>query len=272
MLRYHTITTRTHGNRISVLQFGPETPSAAPLYFVHPINLRKEFWLDIIRELAVDRTCYAADSAGHGESSDSADYGIEVWVRDHVEVIEALGLERVHVVGGSLGGAIIVGIAAELPDRVLSLASFGGRLLPDAAGDGDAPGLVALLGQRDRDEVFRDVSVAATAPGTAPDVIETVFHLTNSHSIGAIRSLWAKTITSDASRWAPDVKCPALVVNGEFDATCTPHMGQVLASAVRGTFVVMPGTGHLPAIEDPAATLGLLSPHLAVAEAPKVAS
>jgi 3-oxoadipate enol-lactonase len=268
VLRYSYVTTPTHGNRLSVLAFGPEGPAARPpVYFVHPINLRKEFWLDIIRELAVDRVCYGVDSAGHGESSDSAEYGIEVWVRDHVETIEALGLEQVHLVGGSLGGAIIVGIAAELPDRVLSLASFGGRLLPDAAGDGDAPDLVTLLEQRGRDEVFRDVSVAATAPGTAPDIVETVFRLTNSHSTESIRRLWAKTLASDASRWAPDVKCPALIVNGEFDATCTPAMGQVLADAVRGTFVAMSGLGHLPAIEDPTATLGLLNPHLAAAEA-----
>jgi 3-oxoadipate enol-lactonase len=267
VLRYRYITTPTHGNRISVIELGPEAPDGRPaLYFVHPINLRKEFWLDVIRELATGRTCYAADSAGHGESSDSADYGIEVWVRDHVEVIEALGLGQVHLVGGSLGGAIIVGIAAELPDRVLSLASFGGRLVPDALGDGAAPDLVMQLEQRGRDEVFRDVAVAATAPGTAPDIVETVFYLTNSHGVETIRALWAKTVTSDASRWAPDVKCPALVVNGEFDATCTPAMGQVLAGAVRGTFAAMPGMGHLPAIEDPTATLALLNPHIAAAE------
>jgi pimeloyl-ACP methyl ester carboxylesterase len=268
VLRYSYITTATHGNCISVLAFGPETPTVLPpVYFVHPINLRKEFWLDVMRELAVDRMCYAVDSAGHGESSDSAEYGIEVWVRDHVEVIEALGLEQLHLVGGSLGGAIIVGIAAELPDRTLSLASFGGRLLPDALGDGDAPDLVTLLEQRGRDEVFHEVAIAATAPGTAADIVETVFYLTNAHGTETIRNLWAGTIASDASRWAPDVKCTALIVNGEFDATCTPEMGRVLADAVRGTFVGMPGLGHLPALEDPSATLALITANLTVAEA-----
>jgi pimeloyl-ACP methyl ester carboxylesterase len=267
MLRYQYLTTATHANRISVLTVGPETPAALPpVYFVHPINLRKEFWLDVIRELAVDRVCYAVDSAGHGESSDSEEYGIEVWVRDHVEVIEALGLDQVHLVGGSLGGAIIVGIAAELPDRVMSLASFGGRLLPDALGDGAAPDLVTLLEKRGRDEVFHDVAIAATAPGTAADIVETVFYLTNAHGTETIRNLWAATIASDASRWAPDVTCTALIVNGEFDTTCTPAMGRALADAVRGTFAPMPGLGHLPAIEDPAATLALLNPHLAAAE------
>jgi 3-oxoadipate enol-lactonase len=237
MLSYQYVKTTTHGNRISVLAVGPETPTTLPpVYFVHPINLRKEFWLDVIRELAVDRVCYAADSAGHGESSDSAEYGIEVWVRDHVEVIEALGLDQVHLVGGSLGGAIIVGIAAELPDRVLSLASFG-------------------------------VAIAATAPGTAADIVETVFYLTNAHGTETIRNLWAGTMASDASRWAPDVTCAALIVNGEFDTTCTPAMGQVLADAVRGTFAPMPGLGHLPALEDATATLALLTPHLVAAEA-----
>ncbi len=266
MLRYRYITTPTHGNRISVLTVGPEAPAAkTPIYFVHPINLRKEFWLDVIRELAQDRVCYAVDSAGHGESSDSAEYGIEVWVRDHVEVIEALGLSRTHLVGGSLGGAIIVGIAAELPARVASLASFGGRLLPDSVGDGDAPDLLTMLAERGRDEVFHDVAVAATAPGTAADIVETVWYLTNTH-LDALQDIWASTIASDASRWAPGVSCPALVVNGEFDTTCTPSMGRTMAAAIEGTFVQMAGRGHLPALEDPTGTLELLLGHLTAAE------
>jgi 3-oxoadipate enol-lactonase len=269
VLRYQYVSTPTHGNRISVVTFGPEQASTKPpVYFVHPINLRKEFWLDVMRELAVDRVCYAADSAGHGESSDSADYGIEVWVRDHVEVIEALGIEKTHLVGGSLGGAIIVGIAAELADRSLSTASFGSLLKPDQGeGDSHAPDLLTMLAERGRDAVFRDVAVAATAPNTAEDIVETVWYLTNTHPLEQLRVIWARTIASDASRWAPAVKCPALIVNGEFDATCTPAMGRVLAKAVRGTFVEMPGMGHLPALEDPTATLALLVPHITAAEA-----
>jgi 3-oxoadipate enol-lactonase len=269
VLRYQYVSTPTHGNRISVVAFGPEQPSTKPpVYFIHPINLRKEFWFDVIRELALDRVCYAVDSAGHGESSDSADYGIEVWVRDHVEVIQALGLAKVHLVGGSLGGAIILGIAAELPERALSTASFGSPLKPDQGdGDSDAPDLISMLAAGDRDAVFHDVALAATGPDAATDIVDTVWYLTNTHPLDQLRLIWAKTITSDARRWAPDVKCPALVATGEFDATCTPAMGRLLAEAVRGSFVEMPGLGHLPALEDPSATLALLGPHLAAAEA-----
>jgi pimeloyl-ACP methyl ester carboxylesterase len=267
VLRYQYVTTPTHGNRISVLAVGPDaTPTKAPVYFVHPINLRKEFWLDLIRELATDRICYAADSAGHGESSDGAGFGVEVWVRDHVEVIEALGLERVHLVGGSLGGAIIVGIAAELPQRAISLASLGGCIRPEGGGDGAPANLADLVVEQGRAEVFRQIAVAATAPGTSRPILDTVAHLTNSHDVGVLRQVWEQTLASDARRWAPGVGCPALIANGEFDTTCSPDVGRTMAEAVRGRFVLLPGLGHLPALEDPVATLALLEPHFKAAE------
>ncbi|MTD15482.1 alpha/beta fold hydrolase [Nakamurella sp. YIM 132087] len=267
MLRYRTVVASGSGNTISVMVVGPETPTTkTPVWFVHPTNLRKEFWLDVIREIAVDRVCYAVDSAGHGESSDSVEYGVEAWVADHRDVILALGLDRLHLVGGSLGGAIIVGLAGELPEVVTGLASFGGCLFSTPAPPGETPALIAMMEDLGVEKAFEQVAVDATAPGTAPDILATVHHLTNRHGLDTIRALWGPTIASDASRWAPAVRCPALIVNGEFDATCTPAHGRLMADAVRGTFVEMAGVGHLPALEDPTGTLALLLPHLDAAE------
>jgi 3-oxoadipate enol-lactonase len=267
MLRLNHVTLPSHGNRISIIQIGPDGPTEkAPLFFAHPINLRKEFWLDMIRVLATDRLCVAVDLAGHGESSDADQYGIHVWVQDCVETIDWLGLDRTHVIGGSLGGAITVGIAAERPDRVLSITSLGGRLSPDAVEGAGAPDVVAMLAERGRDPVFTDIARAAVAPHSPQAVIDTIFYLTNSHPVETIRQIWSATTKADAAPWAPSVKCPALIVNGEYDQTCTPAMGQVFADAVNGTFVRMPGVGHLPAVENCAATLELVVPHLETAE------
>ncbi len=267
MLRFSHLTTTTHQNRISVLQIGPdEITDKAPIFLAHPINLRKECWLDMIRELAVDRLCVAVDHAGHGESADAEEYGIHVWVQDCVEVIDALGLERLHAVGGSLGGPITVGIAAERPDRVLSITSLGGRLSPDPVEGANAPDVIGMMAERGRDAMFLDVARAAIAPGSPQELVDTVFYLLNSHPEGTIREIWAATSRSDAAGWAPKVSCPALIVNGVFDATCTPAMGRVLADAVGGRFVEMAGVGHLPALEDCPGALALVSPHIAEAE------
>ncbi len=272
MLRLSHVTSPSQGNLISVIQLGPDRPTErAPIFFAHPINLRKEFWFDMIRVLAADRLCVAVDLAGHGESSDADEYGIHVWVQDCVETIDQLGLESLHVIGGSLGGAITVGIAAERPERVLSITSLGGRLSPDDVEGANAPDVIGMLAERGRDAVFADIARAAVAPDASQAVIDTVFYLTNSHPVETILQIWSATTKSDAEPWAPGVSCPALIINGEYDQTCTPAMGQVLADAVGGTFTRMRGVGHLPAVEDSAAALELVTPHLDAAESSRSA-
>ncbi len=269
MLRYSHVRTATHQNRIAVVQLGPDAPAGRdPVVFVHPVNLRKECWLGLMRVLAADRLCVALDLAGHGESSDAAAYSIEAWVRDCVEVIAELGLTRFHVVGGSLGGPIAVGIAATVPEQVLGITSLGGRLSPEPAAAAGSANPFDELAQRGRDALFREISTGVVAPGSAPELIETIFELTNSHSIETIHGVWSAVMAADAGQWAPDVRCRALIVNGEHDAGFTPAMGERLAAALGAPFVLMKGIGHMPMLEDAVGTLELLEPHLDAADGP----
>jgi pimeloyl-ACP methyl ester carboxylesterase len=58
------------------------------------------------------------------------------------------------------------------------------------------------------------------------------------------------------------VGCPALVVTGEHDATCTPEQGEALAAALGTSLTVMSGVGHLPMFEAPLALAAIVSDHL----------
>lgn len=67
------------------------------------------------------------DNRGHGDSTstdDPADYGREM-VRDQIRLLDHLGLERVHVVGYSMGGMIALRLAADHPERARSVAVCG---------------------------------------------------------------------------------------------------------------------------------------------------
>jgi 3-oxoadipate enol-lactonase len=59
------------------------------------------------------------DHRGYG-SSDRPDqeYGMDVWVDDMAGLIDALGIEKLHVHGGSMGGFIAVLFAAKYPQKV----------------------------------------------------------------------------------------------------------------------------------------------------------
>lgn len=62
------------------------------------------------------------DLRGHGRSAmPKAGYGVEHLADDLLELIDALGIARAHLVGHSFGGAVVAKLASRHPDRVCSL-------------------------------------------------------------------------------------------------------------------------------------------------------
>lgn len=266
MLRYGTIRTR-RDNAVVYASVGPDgAGSRAPVVFIHPINLRKECWFGMLPALATDRTCVVLDLAGHGESTDDPDFALSAWVSDCVDVLTTLGLDAFHLVGGSLGGVIVLCVAAELPAGALSVTAVGAYAGDDAgddAGDAEGPGgsgLLAMVDRYDVDELFDILAAEAVAPGTAPAVVDTVRHLTNRHGGPVVRRVLAASAAADPSGWLPKVRCPVQVLTGEFDSSCTPDDGERLAASVGGKHHVLAGLGHLPMIEDPAALVEAVRP------------
>ena len=230
--------------------------------------MRKECWLGVLPSLAAERACVLVDLAGHGESTDD-DFSVEAWVSDCVDVIEQLGLEDLHVVGGSLGGAIAVGIAATLPDRIRSITGLGSSVAPhpDETVEPPAPAdgvAVAAL--------FAGLAREAVAPGRPEDVVTTVRLLTNRHGADVVTRVLRAAYSADATPWLPDVRCPALWATGEHDVTCSLEESARIAGSLGGTHVPLPAVGHLPMIEDPSLVLEHLLPHIRAADRAVLAS
>ncbi|MDG4788072.1 alpha/beta hydrolase [Micromonospora sp. WMMD1102] len=260
VLRYGTVRTR-RANDVAYALYGPaDGGTRPPLLFVHPINLRKECWLDMVVPLAGDRLCLTVDLAGHGESSDDADFGLAGWTSDCVDVVTALDLQPFHLVGCSLGGAIALCVAADLPGSALSVTAMGAYL-----GESDAGADRALLDLVDRntvDELFVILAAEAVAPGSPPELVTTVRHLTNRHGKPIVRRVLEAAGAADGSPWLPRVRCPVLVLTGEFDSSCSPSDGAKLAASVDGRHEILPGVGHLPMLEDAGGVLRMMAPYL----------
>ncbi|MEU8250574.1 alpha/beta hydrolase [Nonomuraea sp. NPDC048916] len=275
MLRYGTVRTR-RGNDIAFAAIGPDAvDGGAPVFLVHPINMRKESWLGIVPSLARDRLCVAVDLAGHGESGDDEEFTLEGWASDCAEVAGSLGLDRFHLVGGSLGGTIALCLAGELPSKVLSVTAMGSSIggEPDTAGELDPAGaqgsdVTEMLASGTVEDLFAILAVEAVAPGSPASLVTTVRRLTNTHGAPIVRRILRAAQTADATARVPDVRCPVLVLTGEFDTTCTPRMGRRMAENVGGRHHLLSDVGHLPMLEDAAAVLRLLLPHLEAAEPP----
>ncbi len=120
---------------------------AVPVVLVHGITESASTWDPLIAPLRAQRRVVALDLRGHGRSGTSDRYDLEAMAGDVAAVVSALGLERPHLVGHSLGGAVVSATGAVLPvssvvnvDQSLRLDAFKEQLMgvESALRDADA--------------------------------------------------------------------------------------------------------------------------------------
>ena len=89
-------------------------------------------WRQAIPALAGSRRVIAPDMVGFGYTDRPAgiEYSMDTWVRQGLDLLDALGLERVHLVGNSFGGALAMALAIRAPERVQRLVLMGSVGVP----------------------------------------------------------------------------------------------------------------------------------------------
>jgi pimeloyl-ACP methyl ester carboxylesterase len=89
------------------------------IVFVHAWCCNKSFWNSQVSHFSKHYKVVAIDMAGHGESEPGRkDYTIEAFAEDVKAVIEKLDLQKVILVGNSMGGAIVLQAASIIPERI----------------------------------------------------------------------------------------------------------------------------------------------------------
>jgi pimeloyl-ACP methyl ester carboxylesterase len=84
-------------------------------------------WRVVIPELAKDYHVVAPDMVGFGFSDrpDGVKYELQTWADQTLGLMDALGIERTHLVGNSFGGAIALRLATQHPGRVDKMVLMG---------------------------------------------------------------------------------------------------------------------------------------------------
>ncbi len=104
------------------LLFWREAGAGTPIIFLHGSWNDSSQWVSIIESLSPKFHCFAPDLLGFGESENpNIHHSIDLQVECIAEFLQALKLEKVYLVGHSLGGWIAASYALKYPEQVCSL-------------------------------------------------------------------------------------------------------------------------------------------------------
>jgi 3-oxoadipate enol-lactonase len=206
-------------------------------------------------------SCIALDLPGSGESDKPAGpYSTEVYADQVAAFLGAIGVERAHVAGVSLGAAVGMHLAAGHPGRVRSL---------------------SLHSAWDTSDLYLDTIVelwrtaASALPSVADAVIQAIFPLCFTPEMYVGRPQFADTLADfvrsrpaqpldaflaqteaamahDASPVLGEIGVPTLITVGAHDLVCSPRFAERINSRIGGSeLVVFEHLSHGGLHEDP---------------------
>lgn len=110
---------RTAAGSLSTMEAG----GGEPVILVHGLGATKASFLPTIAALAPAYRTIAVDLPGFGDSDKplNGSYDAAFFARSTIALLDALGLERAHVIGNSMGGRVAIELGLAAPDRIRRL-------------------------------------------------------------------------------------------------------------------------------------------------------
>ena len=178
-----------------------------------------------------------------------SDMGDDAW-----GLLDSLGIDRVHLVGASMGGMIAQTMATQQPARVLSLTSIMSMTGERGYGEPD-PSVVPLLLERPPSE--RDAAIENSVEGSrligSPDYFDDEWARDRAaraydrsfYPRGVGHQLCAVLASGSRDEALRSLDVPTLVIHGTVDPLVSPSGGEHTAECIQGSELLMlEGMGH----------------------------
>ena len=218
------------------------------LVFIHGAGGSHLHWSPPqLRRLAKANT-YALDLPGHGKSEGQGRTSINAYADFVAAFLETLGLEKVTLVGHSMGGATALDFALRYPERLagLVLVGSGARLRV-------APAILNGICQ-DFQAAVRLICDYAFAPDVPEPLKREGRRQIRQVHPNVLYGDFAACDTFDVMDRLGEIRCPTLAICGTADRLTPPKYSTYLRDNIPGAqLVLVEGAGHMVMLEQPEA-------------------
>ena len=213
-----------------------------------------------VADYAKHFTCVSLDLRGTGESDKpNGDYSTQLLADDVAAVMQALGIERAHISGLSLGAAVGMWLAAKHPRKVASLSLHSAWVKSDPylttvvrGWQTMAKGLGSVT-----DMVIQGIFPWCFTPelySTKPDYIEALATFVRGRPAQPLQAFLCQSnavIGHDATSVITSIKAPTQITFGRHDAVTSTRFANALKTAISDSELhVFERCAHAPIYED----------------------
>jgi pimeloyl-ACP methyl ester carboxylesterase len=228
-----------NGTSIRVLRGG----KGPPLVFLHGAGGHTG-WLPFMEALSAEFAVFAPEHPGFGRSDDPP------WLDDvadlayfYLDLLAALGLDGVHLMGTSLGGWIAAELAVRNTARLKSLTLIG-AVGVTAAGE-PIDDIFRMPVDENLRRFYADPARAARRLATLAQADPEL--IARNRAIVARLAYRPRFHNPQLAKWLHRITVPTLLVWGEKDGLVPPRFGEAYRALIPGSrLVILPDAGHAP--------------------------
>ena len=237
-------------------------PEGLPVVFAHALGADLRIWDAMLPHLPPGLRLIRYDLRGHGLSEAPAgDYWMGDLVADAAGLLDALAIRGAVFVGLSLGGVVAQGLAAERPDlvRAVVLSNTAARIGTEET-------------WRERIATVRAGGIEAIADGVLEKWFTRRFRTEQPEALALWRTLMTRTprdgytgccaalAGTDLRESTAGLRLPVLAIAGSDDGSTPADLVRETAETIDGArFALIRGAGHIPCVEQPAATAAAIA-------------
>lgn len=216
---------------------------------IHGLGQRLEEWRwqkESLRQNGYRVLTY--DLRGHGESEwRDEEVTIHTYANDLNRLLQSLAIEKAHLVGLSMGGAVAQAFYRAHPDKVQSLvlaATFS--YFPEEIKQASIASRTAYINQGKMEELAEIIASRSYTENAPIELIENARKIIAANDPKAYHASMIASVNADSRDILAEIKVPVMIMVGEGDLTTPVECSQYLHQQITNSqLVVLPGARHI---------------------------